>query len=223
MKIGAYLSAFEIPTLLAELDVCERNLKLDREPKQTKNYFAILNNEIPKLTRAAAFGVYPGLADLTPERFTNEVKVQTVSYLDSLSRYFSSRLSSVTSRRDGLYERLVNEMGQDQLYAMRQNYYNQSLADFALNKNSTTKIIEAKGKLIRKKDPIFMDPESRIGRAQFYAPYKNLFGLHIDTFWFNFGVIWLMTIVLYFTLWHDTLRKIVEGIERVKFRRLLLR
>jgi len=223
MSHYAYLSAFEIPTLLAELDVCERNLKLDREPKQTKNYFAILNNEIPKLTRAAGFGVYPGLADLTPERFTNEVKVQTVSYLDSLSRYFSSRLSSVTSRRDGLYERLVNEMGQDQLYAMRQNYYNQSLADFALNKNSTTKIIEAKGKLIRKKDPIFMDPESRIGRAQFYAPYKNLFGLHIDTFWFNFGVIWLMTIVLYFTLWHDTLRKIVEGIERVKFRRLLRR
>lgn len=223
MSHYAYLSAFEIPTLLAELDVCERNLKLDREPQQTTNYFAILNNEIPKLSREAGFGVYPGLADLTPERFTNEVKVQTVSYLDSLSRYFSSRLSSVTSRHDALYERLVNEMGQGQLFAMRQNYYNQSLADFALNKNSTTKIIEAKGKLIRKKDPIFMDPASRIGRAQFYAPYKNMFGLHIDTFWFNFGVIWLMTTVLYFTLWHDTLRKVVEGIERIKVRRLLRR
>jgi len=219
MSHYAYLSAFEIPTLQAELDVCQRNLKLDREPAQTKNYFAILNREIPGLSREAGFGEYLRLADLTPERFTDEVKVQTLTYLDSLSRYFSSRLTAVTARRDALYERLANEMGADQLFAMRQNYYNQSLADFALNKNSTKKIIEAKGKLIRKKDPVFMDPTSLIGRAQFYAPYKNLFGLHIDTFWFNFGVVWLMTLILYFTLWHDTLRKVVEGGERIKLRK----
>ena len=223
MSYYSYISSYEIPTLQAELDACQRNLKLGLAPKQTKKYFAILTYEIPRLSKEAGFEDYLHLKDLSQEAFTEEVKVHSKSYLDSLSRYFSSRLSGVTSHRDALYERLVNEMGQDQLFAMRQAYYNQNLADFALNQNSTTKIIEAKGKLIRKKDPIFMDPTSRIGRAQFYAPYKNLFGLHIDTFWFNFGVIWLMTIVLYFALWHDTLRKIVEGIERIKFRRLLRR
>ena len=223
MSYYSYISSYEIPTLQAELDACQRNLKLALASKQTKKYFAILTYEIPRLSKEAGFEDYLHLKDLSQEAFTEEVKVHSKSYLDSLSRYFSSRLSGVTSHRDALYERLVNEMGQDQLFAMRQAYYNQNLADFALNQNSTTKIIEAKGKLIRKKDPIFMDPTSRIGRAQFYAPYKNLFGLHIDTFWFNFGVIWLMTIVLYFALWHDTLRKIVEGIERIKFRRLLRR
>lgn len=215
MSYFSYISAYEIPTLQAELDACQRNLKLGREPEETKNYFDILNHEIPRLSREAGFGNAGGPGELSPERFTDEVKLRTSEFLDSLSRYFSSRLSSVTSSRDAFYEKLVGEIGQEALDEMRQNYYNQSLAGFALNQNSVAKIIEAKGKLIRKKDPVFMDPQSRIGRAHFYAPYKNLFGLHIDTLWFNFGVIWLMTLVLYFTLLHDTLRKLMERTENV--------
>ncbi|MBE0648681.1 MAG: ATP-binding cassette domain-containing protein [Bacteroidales bacterium] len=219
MSYYSFISAYQIPTLQAELDACQRNLKLGREEKKTENYFDILNNEIPRLSQEAGFGPFNMLNDLTPERFTAEVKLSTSQYLDSLSRYFSSRLSSVTSHRDAYYEKLVRDIGQESLHKMRQEYYNQSLADFALNQNSVNKIIEANGKLIRKKDPIFMDPRSHFGRAHFYAPYKNLFGLHIDTLWFNFGVIWLMSIVLYFTLLHDTLRKVVEGMERVRFRK----
>ncbi len=213
MSHYSYISAYEIPTLQAELDACQRNLKLDLETKKTKNYFDIMTYEIGRLSQEAGFKTYSGLGDLSPERFTDEAKLSTSQYLDSLSRYFSSRLSSVTSRRDAFYENLVSDIGQEALYKMRKEFYNQSLADFALNQNSVAKIIEAKGKLIRKKDPIFMDPQSRIGRAHFYAPYKNLFGLHIDTLWFNFGVIWLMTVVLYLMLLHDTLRKLMEGIE----------
>jgi len=215
----SFISAYEIPTLQAELDACRRNLKLDRDPEQTANYFAILTHEIPLLTREARFGSFSGLPDLTPHRFSDEVKLHTSQYLDSLSRHFSSRLTSVTSRRDARYEKLVSEIGTEALYRMRQDYYNQNLADFALNQNSVNQVIEAKGKLIRKKDPIFLDPRSKIGRAHFYAPYKNLFGLCIDTLWFNFGVIWLMTLILYLTLWHDTLRKVVEGAEKLKVTR----
>jgi len=206
-----YITAYEIPTLKSELDACQRNLLLEREPEETENYFEILQYEIARLSKKAGFNVYEGLPDLTPERFSDKVRIQSASFLDSLSRFFSSRLSMVTRQRDALYTRLVNEMGRDELYAMRQGYYNKSLADFALNLNSTTQVIESKGRLIRKKDPVFMDPQSNYGRAHFYAPFKNLFGWHIDTFWFNFGVLWFMTMVLYFTLIHDTLRKVVDG------------
>lgn len=215
----SFLSAYEIPALQAELDACQRNLKLDREAGKTENYFDILNSEIPRLSREAGFESLSGFGELSPERFTNSVKLDACRYLDSLSRYFSYRLSTVTSQRDALVEKLVSEIGQEGLFRMRQEYYNQSLADFALNQNSVNKIIEAKGKLIRKKDPIFMDPQSITGRAHFYAPYKNLLGLHIDTLWFNFIVIWMMTLALYLTLIHDTLRKLVEKLERIKLRR----
>lgn len=215
----SYIASFDIPTLQGDLDACQRNLKLDLEPKTTGNYFAILQHEVDRLSQEAGFEPLQDLENLTPDRFTDDVKLRTSHFLDSLGRYFSSRLSAVTSRRDAHYEKLVGEIGQDALYKMHQEYYNQSLADFALNQNSMVKTIQGKGRLIRKKDPIFMDPQSRIGRAHFYAPYKNLFGWHIDTLWFNFGVIWLMTLILYFTLWHDTLRKAVQGIEKIRLRR----
>ena len=219
MSYYSFISAYEIPALQAELDACNRNLKLNLETKKTENYFDILNHEIPRLSKEAGFGPFRGIEGLSPEGFTEEVKVQASQYLDSLGRYFSSKLSLVTSRRDALYEKIIGESGQEALFRMRQDYYNQSLADFALNQNSVNKLIEGKGKLIRKKDPIFMDPQSRVGRAHFYAPYKNLFGLQIDTLWFNFFVIWLMTLVLYLTLLHDTLRKLVEGLERIRLKK----
>ena len=88
-----------------------------------------------------------------------------------------------------------------------------------LNKGNENKIIEGKGTLIRKKDPIFMDPVSHDGRAHFYAPVKFIGPWQLDTFWFNFAVIWLMSLMLYLTLVHDTLRKTIEFFDRVKFRK----
>ncbi|MFH1160756.1 MAG: ATP-binding cassette domain-containing protein, partial [bacterium] len=215
----SYIAAYQIPALQAELDACRRNILLNQEPEKTGNYFAILQHELAGLSKEAGFGTFPGAGNLASVRFDDQVKMEASLYLDSLSRYFSSRLSKATARRDAVYERLVTEAGEDALFTLRRLCYNESLADFVLNRNSTDKVIESKGRLIRKKDPIFMDPESSCGRAHFYAPYKNLFGWKIDTLWFNLGVLWLMTLVLYLTLLHDSLRKLVEGVERVKLTR----
>lgn len=211
----SYLTAYEIPTLLAEMDAVRRNLKLDREAEQTSGYLAILKHEIPLLDKEAGAIPFRDQDKLSPQSFSDEVRESLSYHFDSLSRYFSARLTLVTSRRDALFERIVAGSGREPLFRMRQQYYNQNLADFVLGQNSVNKVIEAKGRLIRKKDPIFMDPVSITGRAHFYAPYKNILGLGIDTFWFNLGVIWLMTLVMYLTLIHDTLRKVIERVGRI--------
>jgi hypothetical protein len=97
-------------------------------------------------------------------------------------------------------------------------YHNDNLSDLVLNKGGENKIIAGNGKLIRKKDPVYMEPVAHDGRAHFYAPVKILGSWKIDTFWFNFFVIWLMSFVLYLTLWHDTLRKTIEFFERQDFK-----
>ena len=63
-----------------------------------------------------------------------------------------------------------------------------------------------------------MDPVSHAGQAHFYAPVKIIGSLHIDTFWFNFAVIWLMSLILYLTLLHDTLRKTLEFSSKINFK-----
>jgi len=215
----SYITAYKIPTLKSELDVCQRNIQLNENPQQSLNYFSILKKEIPNLEREAGFGSSSLLESLTPRGFTSQVADQAKEYLDSLSRYYSGKLGDITTKRDAVYENLVKQAGEEAVYKFRQDYYNDNLADLVLNKGAENKIIEGKGRLIRKKDPIFMIPESTTGNGHFYAPFKNFFGLWIDTFWFNFLVIWFMSVILYFTLLYDVIRRIITYFEQIKFRR----
>ncbi len=215
----SFITAYVVPTLKSELDECQRNLFKHEEPGNTTNYLKVLRYEIPGLQKGAGFTSFPYLNGLNEKGLNDSIVQQTKRYLDSLSRVYSSRLTAVTARRDDAYEKLKAGMGDDAVFRFKQDYYNENLADLILNKSAENKIIAGNGKLIQKKDPIFMEPESHDGRAHFYAPVKIIGSWKIDTFWFNFFIIWLMSFVLYLTLLHDTLRKTIEFFERVKFRK----
>ena len=72
---------------------------------------------------------------------------------------------------------------------------------------------------MRKVDLIFSEPPQPSNplnyRAHMYAPAKHFMGMTIDTFWFNIGVIWTMTIILYITLYFNVFERLVN-IRRVK-------
>ena len=68
---------------------------------------------------------------------------------------------------------------------MREKNYNENLADIVMNRMATSKIYDAGDRFIQKADPIFMRPGSRYGRAHFFAPYKQIGNLKIDTLLFN--------------------------------------
>lgn len=214
----SYITALEIPTLKSELDVCLRNLIKKENPAQTANYFKILKTEIPGLLKESGYSAFPAFDSLTEKLLTDGAVQNAKAYLDSLSLFFSSQMQVVTSKRDAAYEKLAKKMGEEGVYTFKQKYYNENLADLLLNKTAENKIIEGKGFLIRKKDPVFMDPESKSGQAHFYAPVKIIGSLKINTFWFDFAVIWLMSALLYLTLLHDTLRKAIEYSSRIHFR-----
>ena len=80
------------------------------------------------------------------------------------------------------------------------------------------KIIEKNNKLIQKYEPIYKYPEKNNGRAQFYAPVKQFLGIYIDTLYFNLMVIWLMTFLFYLMLQYNTMKKIMDSIQKIKIR-----
>jgi len=213
----SYITAFVIPTLKSELDECQRNLMKNVQQEKTSNYLAILRYEIPALQKGAGFESFPYLGSLNEKLLNDSIVQNSKSYLDSLSRAFSSRLTAVTARRDRAYEKLKGKSTDDEVFRFKQTYYNENLADLLMNKGAENKIIAGKGRLIQKKDPIFMEPDAHDGRAHFYAPVKIIGSWKIDTFWFNFFVIWIMSFVLYLTLLHDTLRKTIDFLGRIKF------
>lgn len=215
----SFVSAYIVPTLKSELDECQRNTMKREGAKKTANYLAILKKEIPALELEAGFSPTPMLAGLTEQRINDSIVRNTKLHLDSLSRYFSSRMNAVTTERDAAYEKLKGEMGSEEIYKFKQAYFNENIADLVLNKMGENKIIEGEGKLIRKKDPIFMDPQQHDGRAHFYSPVKILGNWRIDTLWFNFAIIWIMSLGLYITLIYDVLRRMITYFENLKMHR----
>jgi hypothetical protein len=91
---------------------------------------------------------------------------------------------------------------------------NEALNQLVTNSNdiSGERCMEKDGKLIRRIDLVFYDPEdSNLGGAHFYAPRKKFLGMYIDTLYFNTAVIWLMTIILWITLYFDVFKKAFDA------------
>lgn len=88
---------------------------------------------------------------------------------------------------------------------MKHRYTNKRLEDILTNKVQL--VVEWDNHYVRKNTPIYMEPQSRYGRAHFYTPVKKLGNLTIDTFWFNLFVIWISAIGLYFLLIADLLSR----------------
>jgi ABC-type multidrug transport system ATPase subunit len=117
--------------------------------------------------------------------------------------------------RDTIQGELIRELGgTEKLIALKQENYNENLADLVLNRNELHKVTESKHKLIRKMEPIYQIPSSRNGRAQFYSAVKVLGHYQIDTIWFNVVIIWIMTIIFYIALQFSWLKKVIELAER---------
>jgi len=106
------------------------------------------------------------------------------------------------------------------LNLLKDEFYNVSLAELVRNIATKERILEYKGELYQQIDPIFREP--RISgifnyRTHYYAPKKNFGGIAADTYYFNLGVIWFMTILLYIALYYRALRIIVIKVGKLGF------
>ena len=120
-------------------------------------------------------------------------------------------------------EQKMFQLGEDENYDLNEyknKYYNESLADLVQNVTEADRILEFNGELIQQYNPIFNDPYPKHSldyRAHFFAPQKHFAGSYFGTFGFNVVVIWLMTTLLYITLYFELLRKGLDAFGKIKF------
>ena len=172
-----------------------------------------LNHYIGQMSEEAGWEMP---ADLTSafaaERLDSLTMEKTSIYLGKLSVEFKKRMKEAIAAKDSLIRKMfLDRDDKDRLIDLQNTYYNNWLADFILNADGVKKYIDKPDVIIRKYKPGFMMPTSNNGRAHFCAPFKIIGNTEIDTFWFNLTVIWLVSVVLYFALYFNILRKIVTG------------
>ena len=134
--------------------------------------------------------------------------------MDRIKKYNIRLYNWANTSKDNIKEKLQSADKGAFLKLLNDNT-NKKLEEFVKDKNETNKIIEYKGRLYQKMDPIFKDPESRFIKAHFYAPRKQVFGLYIDTYYVNVIVLWVMTFLFYLVLYFRLLKKLLDSGERI--------
>lgn len=101
---------------------------------------------------------------------------------------------------------------------MANAYDNQQLDDIVMNQGNLNEgpYVEIHGRWIQKSTPIFMKPTSRLGRAHFFAPYKQVGNMKIDTIFFNVFAMWIMTIIFFVCLYFNLLKRFINYLESLR-------
>jgi hypothetical protein len=147
----------------------------------------------------------------TREMMTPEFNAKLEAFFTAYKAFYQKAYNRAVEQREA--QAFQMEKAGYSLTAAKDSYYNESLADLVKNINVKDRILEFNGELIQQINPVFVDPKPRYAldyRAHFFAPEKNLFGTTVSTFTFNLLVIWLMTLVLYVTLYFEWLRKFID-------------
>jgi ABC transport system ATP-binding/permease protein len=209
-----------IKTLQNEIQFSQ-NHKDDPAFKETiNNNLRKLDFYIDELNNLAGFGPVTGnwKASLSIERFNNEIGKQAKNYLDSLLHKFNQANNRLRDLKDSVSKLMESKIGKSEFVDLQNNYENKELEDDVLDRFNTKQFIETDLRIIQKADPAYMNPLSKTGRAHFFAPFKQVGNIRIDTFWFNLLVLWIVTFALYGALYYNLLQKLINVFDNLKFK-----
>ena len=219
LKQAEFKRTYYIPKLLTKLSNVSNYVGAGRQDniKSVEKDFRVLQNELKERLIDVGPGKFKDIENLTLAGFTPEVHENTKNFIDDLNRMYSTRYKRLNYRR----EKLVTEMTDTKekrtaFNAMRNSYTNSGVDILVKNENSLIKIIESKDRLVQKQYPVFSDPHPVNlfdFTAQFYTPTKYFLGYTFSTVWFNIIAIWVMSLILWVTLYFDIFQKIVKSIE----------
>jgi ABC-type multidrug transport system ATPase subunit len=211
-----FKQAFFIPELNKIIDETATlmNGSDDKAKEKLVENLSLLKNTYDKEK-----GVFSDLQEidtdkLVPEKFDSEALYSIRGFVKQLEDRYITLFNVVSKKKNKMIASLQENMkGNENYISYYDGYYNDFLSDIVKKAGEKNKIIRDKDMLIQNFEPVFFYPEKGNGfsfRAHFFAPAKFIFGKRIDTLFFNLIVIWMMSLLLYVTLYFDVLRKLLE-------------
>lgn len=221
MSEASFRTGFLIPRLQNLADECERRMDDPASEDLIRHNLRVLQYELNRIGDNST--IYPFAAEYSEEleegSFNEDLYEEISDYLTYARIQFQEAGRQAGIRKDKVYDVLVDSMGSDGVFRLRQEYTNNRLTEYLTNRMEVEKIIRVGDRLVQKKDPIYNIPESNIGRAQFYAPYKRFNNQLFETKWFNISIIWAFSFLLYVTLLLDVLRRIIGFFNSFRLRK----
>jgi len=160
---------------------------------EEEDKYELLIRELKKLSNINPFDE---LQDFTFQKLTFSDLHLIEDYLNNLNSKFINTISDISYQKDSITHSIINELGDIASYNKFKNDNSvKSLSDLVLKRQSFKPFVNIENKIIRKIEPIYYIPDSKLGRAHFFASEKKIGSVHIDTIAFNITILWLMTLI----------------------------
>ena len=204
----------KVDYLKSNLDSIENVSSLRKEAKRN---LALLKNELSNEAHKTGME-FNKLNKFHIGTIDESLLSEGTAYINRLKKYYNKQFSEANRKLDNI--RSYYTKNKPKAYRnLKDDYYNESVAEQVKKELEKNKIIEYKDKLIQHVDPVYQDPEPDHFldfRSHFYAPRKYFMGVFIPTYWFNLGAIFVMTLILYVTLYYGALYKLLNLPQQVK-------
>jgi ABC transport system ATP-binding/permease protein len=215
-SINDYNARILISALTRKLEECNYYGK-DPEYKETaEKDFGLLNYHIKDLSNTAGIALPAEFKNVNYKDYNEFVRDSVKKYLTKLRIFFRNKANEAVRQRQIVVDSITAKVGLEGYIKLQDNYKNKRLDDLVKNVNNPPDIYESDTRLIRKAQPIFMMPDSKIGRGQFNAPYKRLGNLKIPTLLFNMAAIWIMVFFFFVTLYYNLLKRFMDWLEALR-------
>jgi ABC transport system ATP-binding/permease protein len=215
-----YKKLYYLPKLESELSYCFKHIpnKTGPDRKRMEQALQLLHDEIGKELRWVGTDQFPAHNRLTIHAFDTAVYKQTSAFLAVLNKVYVNRFNQASAQKEAQIDHLTKTPEDlEKFEARRKKYQNEAVMAAVKNTGTPFRIIEYKGRLIRKIYPIYYQESQPVHvfdyTAKFYVPTKHFLGQNISTYWFNLLAIWAMVVILALALYVDALKRLVTWME----------
>ena len=213
VSIGSYRGTKWTEEIEKRVDVALQSVQSNNDSiiEASKDIFELLRHELERENKRNSKITLPSVSRINNKDFNAQLADSLLNYLGNIKDYYETISLKARKKKDAMIMKL--DAKNPQLYIQQQNkYHNEAVSDIVKN-IYMKQVVEYDNKLVRQRDPIFRYPEVEHAldfRSHFFAPQKHFLGVYMDTYYFDMMVVWLMTIVLYITLYYDSLKKLLE-------------
>ncbi len=219
-SVADFKQVYLLPELNRRLDRVKNELAETGRIRESSGDLELLRNEIAKFNVLLPDIAFPEVSSLDVDEIEEGLVGRLSRQLQLLDDHYASEFTKANSTREmkvryfmenqpGLYNRLKDD------------YHNESVEDHVRKVFEKNKMVEYRHELVQQIDPVYLDPFPGgwlSFRSHFFAPRKYFAGKYIDTFLFNTGFIWFLSLSLYILLYYNLLYKLIHWPEKVNFR-----
>lgn len=211
-----YKTVYYFPELQTSLEYASKHYG-ETENETLLNHLELLTNELTKEIEVhnVPSSKFEDINNLNVSAFNKEVYESTETFMAILVKIYNKKSKAALKSKNSLLKEMTNsEEKLAEFNTLKNSNENETIAFFLKNTAVDRRIVNINNELVQKIYPIYKIPSSNHAmdfRTHFYAPVKYFGGKFYDTLSFNVVIIWLMSIILMFTLYFDVFRKIVNG------------